>query len=74
MDDMANWGHKKYVLGETDLFKIEPDYELYAHLNINYLELDRLPSFEEGWQPVLDAFAMENFLCQPAKYSFREFR
>jgi hypothetical protein len=61
MDDMANWGHKKYVLGEADVFKIEPDYELYAHLNINYLELDRLPRFEEGWQAVLDALRNGKF-------------
>jgi hypothetical protein len=27
-------------------------------MNINYLQLDELPKFEEGWQPVLDA--MEN--------------
>jgi hypothetical protein len=24
-------------------------------MNINYLRLDRLPRFDEGWQPVLDA-------------------
>jgi len=58
MDDMANWGNKKYVIGEADLFKLEPDYEIYGHMNINYLQLDKLPKFEEGWQPVLDA--MEN--------------
>ncbi|WP_237587083.1 CehA/McbA family metallohydrolase domain-containing protein [Pontibacter russatus] len=58
MDDMANWGHKKYAIGEADLFKLEPEYEIYGHMNINYLQLDKLPSFEEGWQPILDA--MEN--------------
>lgn len=58
MDDMANWGNKKYVIGEADLFKIEPDYELYGNMNINYLQLEELPEFEDGWQPVLDA--MEN--------------
>ncbi|CAN5835299.1 hypothetical protein BH24BAC1_BH24BAC1_26290 [soil metagenome] len=61
MDDMANWGHRKYVLGEADVFKIEPDYELYAHMNINYLQLERLPKFEEGWQPVLDALESGKF-------------
>lgn len=55
MDDMANWGHKKYAIGEADLFKLEPDYEIYGHMNINYLQMDKLPKFEEGWQPVLDA-------------------
>lgn len=55
MDDMANWGYKKNVLAEADLFRIEPTYELYGHLNVNYLQLDQLPRFEDGWQPVLDA-------------------
>lgn len=58
MDDFANWGHKKYAIAEADLFKLEPDYEIYGHLNVNYLQLEELPKFEEGWQPVLDA--MEN--------------
>lgn len=61
MDDLANWGHKKYVIGEADIFKIEPDYELYAHLNINYVQLDRLPAFKDGWQPVLDAMEQGKF-------------
>ena len=55
MDDMANWGERKYVLGEVDVFKVEPDYELYGHMNMNYLRLDRVPSFSEGWGSVLDA-------------------
>lgn len=61
MDDMANWGHKKYAIGEADLFKLEPDYEIYGHMNINYLQLDKLPKFEEGWQPVLDAMEKGKF-------------
>ena len=42
-DDMSNWGLKKQVIGEADLFRMEPDFETYAHLNINYLKLDTLP-------------------------------
>lgn len=61
MDDMANWGHKKYAIGEADLFKLEPDYEIYGHMNINYLQMDKLPKFEEGWQPVLDAMELGKF-------------
>lgn len=61
MDDMANWGQKKYVIAEADLFKIEPDYELYGHMNVNYLQLDELPKFEEGWQPVLDVMQSGKF-------------
>jgi hypothetical protein len=54
MDDMANWGHKKHVIAEADLFSVEPENEMYAHLNVNYLELKRLPQYHEGWKPVLD--------------------
>ena len=61
MDDMANWGERKYVIAEADLFKLEPDYEIYGPMNINYLQLDKLPKFEEGWQPVLDAMQSGKF-------------
>ncbi len=55
LDDMNQWGQRKQVLGEVDVFRIEPDYELYAHMNINYLRLDKIPRYRDGWQPVLDA-------------------
>ena len=29
--------------------------EFYAHANINYLRLDHIPRFEDGWEPVLKA-------------------
>jgi hypothetical protein len=61
MDDMANAGDKKYMLGEADLFKIEPDYELYGHMNINYLQLNKMPEFKDGWQPVLSALETGKF-------------
>ncbi|HJM57734.1 MAG TPA: hypothetical protein QF446_10445 [Planctomycetota bacterium] len=55
LDDMSNWGTPKVALGEVDVFRIEPDHELYAHMNVNYLRLDEVPRFEDGWQPVLSA-------------------
>lgn len=61
LDDMANWGHKKYALGEVDVFDIQNDYELYGAMNINYLKLDKLPDFKDGWQPILDVMRHGNF-------------
>lgn len=61
MDDMANWGLRKHVIGEADLFKLEPNYEVYGHLNVNYLQLNKLPEFKEGWQPVLTAMETGKF-------------
>ena len=58
---MSNWGDTKYVLGEVDVFKIEPDHELYGHMNVNYLRLADVPRYEDGWQPVLDALSGRQF-------------
>jgi len=55
LDDMSNWGTPKVIVGEVDVFEIEPDHELYGHMNVNYLRLDKNPRYEDGWQPVLDA-------------------
>jgi hypothetical protein len=33
---------------------VAPDMETYAHMNINYLRLAKLPRYDDGWQPVLD--------------------
>lgn len=74
MDDMANWGQKKNVLAEADLFRIEPDYELYGHLNVNYLQLDRMPRFEEGWQPVLDALRGGRFFVSTGEVLLPAFK
>lgn len=61
MDDMANWGHKKHAIAEADIFTMEPENETYAHLNVNYLQLDKLPDYSAGWQPVLDAMQRGKF-------------
>jgi hypothetical protein len=61
MDDMNNWGDKKKVIGEADLFTIEPENEMYAHLNVNYLQLDKLPTYNDGWQPILDVMETGKF-------------
>ncbi len=61
LDDMSNWGADKRVLGEVDVFKVEPHHELYGHMNINYLRLDRLPRHADGWQPVLDVLRRGEF-------------
>ena len=55
MDDMANWGVGKKALAEVDVFTIEPENEMYAHMNVNYLRLSTLPPYNNGWQPVIDS-------------------
>lgn len=61
MDDMANWGYKKHVIAESDIFSMEPENETYAHLNVNYLQVDKLPDYSQGWQPILDVMQQGKF-------------
>jgi hypothetical protein len=73
LDDMANWGDRKYVLGEVDVFKIDHTHELYGHMNINYLRLDRMPKYGESWQPVLDALRGGRFFVTTGEMLIPEF-
>jgi hypothetical protein len=73
IDDMANWGPRKYVPGEVDVFKIDHSHELYGHMNINYLRLARVPRFEEGWQTILDALRAGQFFTTTGEILLHEF-
>ena len=46
VDHMNNWGLRKRLLGEVDVFQIDSTHELYAHMNINYVKIPELPSFD----------------------------
>ncbi|UII19930.1 hypothetical protein [Fulvivirga ligni] len=61
LDDMNNWGLKKHVIAESDLFTITKENEMYAHMNINYMKLGELPTFDNGWKPVVDAMSTGDF-------------
>src|SRR5262249_13447574 len=74
LNDMANWGQRKYVLGEVDVFKVMPQYELYGHMNVNYLKLDKLPRFGEGGQRVPAALGGGRFFVSAGGVLLPEFR
>lgn len=61
LDDMNNWGTKKTIIAEADLFTITPHNEMYAHMNVNYLMLDKLPAYKESWSPILHAMQHGRF-------------
>jgi hypothetical protein len=73
LNDMANWGQRKFMPGEVDVFKIDHTHELYGHMNINYVRLERLPRFDEGWQPILDALRRGQFFVTTGEILLREF-
>lgn len=73
LDDMNNWGLHKKVIAESDLFSITAENEMYAHMNINYLKMDQLPTFDEGWQPVLDDMEQGHFFSTTGEVLIPDF-
>ncbi len=73
LDDMANWGNHKYVLGEADVFKLDHTHELFGHMNVNYVRLDRIPSSGEGWKSVLDSLRAGQFFVSTGEVLIPEF-
>ncbi|MCE7059273.1 hypothetical protein [Dyadobacter sp. CY343] len=74
LDDMNNWGEKKTVIAEADLFTVTQENEMYAHMNVNYLMLDQLPKFNEGWQPVVDAMQRGKFFATTGEVLMHELK
>ncbi|MDX2036702.1 MAG: hypothetical protein SFX72_08620 [Isosphaeraceae bacterium] len=74
LSDMANWGARKYMPGEVDVFKIDHTHELFGHMNINYLEMDRVPRFDEGWEPVLERLRSGRFWVSTGEVLIPAFR
>jgi hypothetical protein len=62
MDDSSNWAPlPKFMLAEGDTYTKWPDDETYPLLAVNYIKLDRVPLFSEGWGAVVDAMRAGNF-------------
>jgi hypothetical protein len=60
LDDMNNWGLRKRLIGEVDVFQIDSTHELYSHMNVNYVRMPRLPSFDNYGQ-ALDTLRKGDF-------------
>jgi hypothetical protein len=60
LDDMSNWGLTKQLLGEVDVFQIDSTHELYAHMNVNYVKLPAVPTFD-NYGTLLDALRRGEF-------------
>jgi hypothetical protein len=60
LDDLSNQGLRKRIFGEVDMFQFDHTDELYAHMNINYIKLDRLPAFEQ-WGDALAPLARGDY-------------
>jgi hypothetical protein len=46
LDDLNNWGFRKRMIGEVDVFQLDSTHELYGHMNVNYVHIAQLPSYD----------------------------
>ena len=60
VDDMSNWGLHKQLVGEVDVFQIDSTHELYAHMNVNYVKVPPVPSFDH-YANLLDRLRRSDF-------------
>jgi hypothetical protein len=60
LDDMSNWGLRKLLLAEVDVFQVDSTHELYAHMNINYVRGSRLPAYD-SYGEILDTMRKGDF-------------
>lgn len=60
LDDMNNWGDHKRAIGEVDVFQVDSTHELYGHMNVNYVRVPELPTFDH-YGDLLNAVARGDF-------------
>lgn len=73
LDDMNNWAGPKYLVAEGDTYMKYPEDETYPYLNVNYIKLDRLPRFDQGWGPILQALRAGDFFITTGEVLFRKY-
>lgn len=73
LDDMNNWGAHKKILAEADLFTVEPQNEMWAHMNINYLKLDKIPDFDAGWPSIIETLNNGRFFSSTGEIIIPKF-
>ncbi len=71
MDEMNNWTKAKYLVAEGDTYMKYPDDETFPQLVVNYVKLDRVPKFDDGWSPLLKTMRAGDFYVSSGEVLFR---
>ncbi|MEI9979016.1 MAG: hypothetical protein WDN23_08430 [Edaphobacter sp.] len=72
-DDMSNWAPKpKFMIAEGDTYMKRPDYDVYPYLAVNYLKLDRVPLYNESWEPIVEGLREGNFFGTTGEILFHD--
>jgi len=68
---MNNWAGPKYMLAEGDTYMKYPDDETFPQLMVNYVKLDRVPKFKDGWAPVVQALRAGDYFVTSGEVLLR---
>jgi hypothetical protein len=71
LDDMNNWTGPKYMIAEGDTYMKYPGDETYPQLAVNYVKLNDVPRFDDGWSPVLDALSAGDYFVTTGEVLFK---
>jgi hypothetical protein len=71
LDDMNNWAGPKYMIAEGDTYMKYPDDETFPQLMVNYVKLDRVPKFRDGWRPVIDSLRAGDYFITSGEVLLR---
>ncbi len=72
-DDMSNWAPKpKFMLAEGDTYMKVPGDDTYPFLAVNYLKLDKVPTYNESWSPVVEGIRSGNFFGTTGEILFHK--
>jgi hypothetical protein len=74
-DEMSNWAPKpKFMLAEGDTYMKRPDDDTYPFLAINYLKMDKVPLWNESWEPVVEGIREGNFFGTTGEILFHDWK
>ncbi|MBI3264433.1 MAG: hypothetical protein HYZ58_14990 [Acidobacteria bacterium] len=78
MDDMNNWTARtglqpKYLVAATDTYMKWPEDDIYPSTFVNYVKVDRLPKFDEGWASIVRAMKGGQFFVSSGEVLIKQF-
>jgi hypothetical protein len=71
LDDMNNWAGPKYMIAEGDTYMKYPHDETFPQLMVDCVKLDRVPKFQEGWRPVVEALRAGDYFITSGEVLLR---
>lgn len=71
LDDMNNWGGPKYMIAEGDTYMKYPDDETFPQLVVNYVKLNTVPKYKDGWTPVVNALRAGDYFVTSGEVLIR---